>query len=113
MALAMAFKSIGTNTSITITKALHLYSSCIDLFSKTSSRVDLTSAVAAACNNKARIYFEQDSFEDSNRELQHLEEFMKRADRSPNKAEILEDDDCQGILLNLLLLWPPATALAA
>lgn len=112
MALTMDIKAKGGNSAVS-DKALHLYSSCLNLFSKTSSRVDLTSAMAAACNNKARIYFERCSFEDSNRELQHLQNFLRVADTSPTKKEILEEDDCQGMLLNLLLLWPPTIALAA
>lgn len=112
MALAFDMRSkasYATNSA----NALHLYSSCIDLFSKTSRSVDLTAAMAAACNNKARMYYEENSYEDSNRELQRLQNYMILADSSPTKMEILEVDDFQGILLNLMLLWPPIVAQAA
>ena len=119
--MALAFDIRAKETSVAQTarsnvhrnKALQLYESAIDLFSKTSNRVDLTCSMAAASNNKARIYFEQCEYERSNAELVRLQAIMTRADRSAFRSDFLEEDDFQGILLNLLLMWPPSVAQAA
>ena len=97
------------------TKALQLYEASIDLFSKTTpgTRADLTSVMAAACNNKARICFEYSKYAESHRELLRLQTLVTIADRSPTKGDFLVEADVQGMLLNLLLLWPPIVAQAA
>ena len=113
MALAFDLRGEKARNGLYKTKALQLYEACIGLFSKTSSRVDLTSVIAAAGNNKARLFFEQSNYEDCKRELHRLQTFMTIADRNPNKGDFMVDDDVQGILLNMLLLWPPIVAQAA
>lgn len=113
--MALTFERKGTNcgNKTCISKALQLYESSIDLFSKTSSRVDMSSVISAAINNKARIYFDYCNFEGSSHELERLHKFMAMADQCPNSSDILAEDDFQGILLNLLLLRPPVAAQAA
>lgn len=113
MALAFDTKGEKHHSSLNKTKALQLYEASIGLLSGVSSRVDLVGAVAAACNNKARIHFEQSNFEDCKYELHRLHAYMMLADQSPSKGDILVDDDAQGIFLNMLLLSPPITAHAA
>lgn len=96
-------------------KALQLYEACIGLFSKTTPEIQngLTSVMAAACNNKARICYECCDFVECHRELHRLQALVTLADRSPIKGSFLEERDVQGMLLNLLLLCPPIVAQAA
>ena len=95
------------------TKALSLYESAADLFSKVSNRFDLSGAMSAALNNRACLFHANRDFEESIQELQQLQRLMQRAEHSMSTPAILETNDFQGILLNLLLLKPPALAEAA
>lgn len=95
------------------TKALHLYESSVDLFSKISSRYDLSGTIAVALNNKASLYFAIGDYESSDQELERLQSVMERAEYSTSTAAILQGSDFQGILLNLLTLRPPRIAQAA
>ena len=112
MAVIFHLKSQKENISFR-TKALHLYESVIDLFSKVSTRFDLSGAIAVALNNKASLFFLEDEYEDSERELDRLETYMARAERSQSTCAIMEAQDFQEILLNILTLRKPGTALAA
>jgi hypothetical protein len=113
MAISFDLRARKTGNRSSFSKALQLYESCIDLFSKTSSRCDVSGIVAAASNNKARIFFEHCDFEGVGHELERLQRIMFLADKSPNTSKVLEEEDFQGILLNLLLLRPPTVAQAA
>ncbi|CAB9502504.1 expressed unknown protein [Seminavis robusta] len=114
IALCFDFMSKHDNvTSIHKTKAMNLYETCIGLFQRTSRLVDLSGSMAAACNNKARICFERGDYESSNRELHRLSGWIDAADQSPTRIDLLEENDFNGMLLNLLLLRAPAIAVAA
>jgi hypothetical protein len=95
------------------TKALHLYESSLDLFSKISIRYDLSGIIAVALNNRASLLFAMGDYESSERDMERLQSAMVRAEYSMSTAAILHGSDFQGILLNLLLLRPPRTAQAA
>ena len=118
MALLFDFRSTSNgfcSSSTYKTKALQLYEACIGLFSKTTPEVQngLTSVMAAACNNKARICFEHSAFKECYGELHRLQMLLSMADHSLNKSDFLVERDIQGMLLNLLLLAPPSVAQAA
>ena len=118
MALVFDMRSDKKDSSSCLaykTKALQLYEACIDLFFKTTPeiRTYLTSVMAAACNNKARICFEYTNYAECHRELLRLQTLVTIADRSPHKGDFLVEADVQGMLLNLMLLWPPVVAQAA
>ena len=112
MAIVYHMKSLIDN-DLFRTKALHLYESSVDLFSKISSRYDLSATIAVALNNKASLYFARDEYESSDRELGRLQSIMERAEYSISTAAILRGSDFQGILLNMLTLRPPRVAHAA
>jgi hypothetical protein len=96
-----------------VTKALHLYESSVDLFSKISSRYDLSGTIALALNNKASLHFAGGDYESSDLELERLQSVMARAEYSMSTEAILQGSDFQGILMNLLMLRPPRIAQAA
>ncbi|CAB9504128.1 expressed unknown protein [Seminavis robusta] len=94
-------------------KALHLYESSVDLFSKINPRYDLSGTIAAALNNKASIYYAGGDFERCDHELDRLQRVMVQAEYSLSTGYILRGSDFQGILLNLLTMRPPRVAEAA
>jgi len=113
MALIFDLRSKMANNSPSKYKALQLYEAATDLFSKTSPRVDFDSIIAVVCNNKARIYFELSYFKDCEHELQRLRQYLALTEDSRNKNDFVAKDDVEGMLLNLLLIWPPVSAHAA
>lgn len=113
MALSFDYRFRKSGNKTFCSKSLQLYESSIDLFCKASKASDMSSVIAAAINNKARIYFEHCNYHTVTFELERLQRFMVMADQSANMNDILEEDDFQGILLNILLLRPPAVAQAA
>lgn len=112
MALVLHKRS-RQDKGVSLPKALQLYGSSIDMFSKVSSHFDLSGVISAALNNKATIYFAGDDFEGSRRELARLQLYLTPAEHSVITPSILDAYDFQGILLNLLLLKAPVVAEAA
>ena len=94
-------------------KALQLYDSSINLFTKISDRHNMSGVIAVALNNKVSILFDRADYELCRQEREQLRWFMAQAEQSPMTPSILEKDDFQGILLNILLLKPPILAEAA
>lgn len=113
MALAAHQKYYYSRNAIYLTKALQLYESSIEFFSKASRYVDFAGVVAAAYNNKVHLYYEEDRFDELERDLSSLYQVAMIAHQTIKTDTVLDETDFQGILLNLFLLRRPITAQAA
>jgi hypothetical protein len=113
MALAAHQKFRECGDKIYQTKALQLYDSSIDFFSKASRYFDFAGVVSAALNNKASIYFDESMYDDLERDLAKLSRVLVVADQTITTGRFLQEDEFQGILLNLMLLRRPVAAEAA
>ena len=113
MAILFHKKSLLEESAAFHIKALQLYETSINLFSKVSGRYDLSAGISAAVNNKACIYFTIQDYENCTDELAKLPVYMARAESNLTTPTIMNPLDFQGILLNHLLLKPPHAAQAA
>ena len=109
LALAHHFRSSSGNTSC-MNKAEKLYSMVLKLLDNASLNVHTALMVKLACiNNLSQIRYFKGDYDNAREGLSEVSHFMRH---SPNKA-IFEEQEIQGLLMNILLLKAPQVAPAA
>jgi hypothetical protein len=110
MALLFNIREIRDNSSSLQSRSLRLYEMSAGLTENLDSSDVDTAFLSVVCfNNISQIVFDQGEFERSRLMLSNLQHLMS----GDLKPCLFKEDDIQGFMLNVMMMYPPTAARAA